>query len=392
MFAHLRKALAESLWGVVLDGQLSLEKLAKKARRAEDKAKAAGAELESGHGSSSEESKESRKAEPAVRTAAASNAKRQESSLSEEESEPNSPQSKTSPAESGASSGEEAKSPRAASKADAAAPAEPSAEKSVEADASQEPDFARSSSATPEPKAAPPVGAPDSKKKAKGKGKAAPVLSQPALPAAPKLVLKTNKHDERRLEQQAYNSSRNEYLQREMKADNDAARSKKREASADRSSQWDRDKAYERWQEQKAEEWRDDWEQDTWWHQGQDWEQGWGSSSWGQQAWERPQPYPSSSWYGQNVSASSKAAYAEQSPGTSSKGSGKSKGKSKIPAAGGWQNKAVVLASLVRRDKFDEAKELCEKFMKIDDFNKNVQRHESIIEAHGHDARMNFHL
>ena len=256
MFVHLRKALAQNLWGVVLDGELNLEKLAKKARRAEDRAKAAGADPNS-EGESSKESDESRKADSGKAPSAA----KREKSLSEDEEEKKSPLSKTSPA-----SGDETESPSAESKAGTAAPAGGSQEKQAVAESSPEPaaDYSRSPSATPEPKAAPVrTGGPGAKAKANAKAKATPAaLQEKAKPAAPNLVLKTNEHEARRLEQQAVNQSRDEYLKQQMRAENDISRAKKREQSAEPDRSWNQDKAYERWSEEKDRE--ADWGQEYW--------------------------------------------------------------------------------------------------------------------------------
>ena len=80
------------------------------------------------------------------------------------------------------------------------------------------------------------------------------------------------------------------------------------------------------------------------------------------------------------------------SPPPPPKTKGKGKGKGKEKKIGGWQNKAVALVALIRAQKLPDLQRLAEKFMKIDDFAKNVYRHESIVQTHGVDRRMNFDL
>ena len=112
----------------------------------------------------------------------------------------------------------------------------------------------------------------------------------------------------------------------------------------------------------------------------------WGRRGWDEDDWRhshRSGPYEDERGRSTNRSAT---------PPPKGRGKGYNKGKGKEKKIGGWQNKAVALVALIRAEKSSELKRLAEKFMTIEEFAKNVLRHESIVKTHGVDRRMNFDL
>ena len=116
------------------------------------------------------------------------------------------------------------------------------------------------------------------------------------------------------------------------------------------------------------------------------------SRDWGTwlQEWSRPSWHDEDWRHGNRRSGHrGKERKRGSSPPPPPKTKAKGKGKGKEKKIGGWQNKAVALVALIRAQKLPDLQRLAEKFMKIDDFAKNVYRHESIVQTHGVDRHMN---